>query len=78
MTSKKVGFVKRRRALKLTQLQVANALGVSPRTVQRWELGETLPALTVLQVWQLCELLQCSIQELAADFYPEVFAERSA
>jgi DNA-binding XRE family transcriptional regulator len=77
MTLKKVGFVKRRKELRLTQLQVANAIGVSPRTVQRWELGESLPELTVLQTFRLCELLRCSIRELAADFYPGAFSEKS-
>lgn len=74
MIQKKVEFVKRRKTLKLTQVQVANELGVAPRTVQRWELGESFPELTVLQAAKLCNLLQCSIQELAADFYPDEFA----
>jgi DNA-binding XRE family transcriptional regulator len=75
MSTKKVDFVKRRRALKLTQVQVANAIGVSPRTIQRWELGETLPELSILQASKLCSLLKCSIQDLASDFYPEFVSE---
>lgn len=71
MSSKKVAFVKRRKLLSLTQQQVADALGVTSRTVQRWELGEVLPQLSVLQTWRLCKLLKCTIDDLASDFYPD-------
>lgn len=74
MAKKKVGFVERRKILKLTQPQVAQEIGVSLRTVQRWEMGDSFPELSVLQAAKLCNLLQCSIQELAADFYPDEFA----
>lgn len=73
MNLKPVAFVKRRKRLKLTQKQVADAVGVTSRTVQRWELGESLPALTVLQVFKLCKVLECSIDDLAKDLYPSEF-----
>jgi len=73
MSSRKDLFVKRRRELKLTQQQIADAVGVSSRTVQRWELGENLPELSLLQAFKLCKLLRCTIDDLAKDFYPEEF-----
>jgi transcriptional regulator with XRE-family HTH domain len=75
---KKVAFVKRRKALKLTQKQVADAVGVTSRTVQSWELGENIPRLDPLQVWRLCQILQCTAEDLARDFFPEAFAGHEA
>lgn len=75
---KKPGFVSRRKALDLTQKQVADAIGVTSRTVQSWELGEHPPRLTLLNAWKLCQLFQCSIEELARDFHPEAFAESNS
>jgi len=74
MTSKRVFFVERRKALGLTQREIAEAVSVTPRTVQSWELGENIPRLTPLQTLNLCQLLRCSIEDLARDFYPEAFA----
>jgi DNA-binding XRE family transcriptional regulator len=71
---RKEPFVKRRRELNLTQQQIADAVGVSSRTVQRWELGENLPELNILQASKLCQLLRCTIDDLARDFYPEEFS----
>ena len=74
MSIKPVLFVNRRKRLKLTQRQVAEAVGITSRSVQRWELGEALPQLNVLQTWKLCQVLQCSVEDLARDFYPEAFS----
>ena len=74
MSSKRVDFVKRRKALKLTQRQVADVIGVAPRTVQSWELGEYTPTLNALQYWRLCVLLKCSAEDLARDFFPDEFS----
>ncbi|NER84071.1 MAG: helix-turn-helix transcriptional regulator [Leptolyngbya sp. SIO1D8] len=71
MGSRKVVFVERRKRKKLTQRQVADAVGVDPRTVQRWESGETLPELTLPQVSAFCHLFECSVDDLVRDFYPE-------
>lgn len=74
MSSKRLKFVNRRKVLDLTQEQVAQAVGVSPRTVQRWEAGERFPEISLVQVWRLCEVLQCSVEDLARDFYPDEFS----
>ena len=73
MSSKVSAFVKRRKALKLTQKQIGDEVGVTSRTVQSWELGEHPPQLTPLKAWKLCQILQCSIEDLARDFHPEEF-----
>ena len=70
-----MNFVKRRKALKLTQRKVAEAIDVTPRTVQSWELGENIPRLSPLQTLRMCELLQCSVEDLARDFFPEEFSD---
>lgn len=61
-------FVKRRKLLKLTQEDVAAAAGVRARAVQNWEAGVHQPMLTATDFANLCRLLKCSIDELAADF----------
>ncbi len=50
MDSKKIGaFLKRLRSEKgITQEQLAEILGVSGRTVSRWETGNNLPDLSIL------------------------------
>jgi DNA-binding XRE family transcriptional regulator len=75
MSLKRSGFVNRRKALKLTQKQVGDAIGVTSRTIQSWELGEHPPKLTLLKAWQLCQVLQCTLEELAKDFHPEAFTD---
>ena len=61
-------FVKRRKLLKLTQQQIADAAGVRARAVQDWEAGKHQPKLTATGFAELCKLLKCSIEELASDF----------
>lgn len=78
MSSKVSRFVNRRKALKLTQKQVGDAVGVTSRTVQSWELGEHPPQLTPLKAWKLCVVLQCSIEDLAKYFHPDEFSSQVA
>ena len=53
-----------RKEYNLTQEQVAEALGVSNKTVSRWENGNGFPDVSLLQ--PLCELLHISVNELLA------------
>lgn len=68
----------RRQAANLTQQELADAIGVTARTVQRWEAGDKMPSLTPLQFWQLCLALKCSAEDLARDFFPEAFESDGA
>lgn len=76
MNLRREDLVKRRKAVEKTQQEVADALGVSARTVQRWELGESIPELDPFQFWTLCELYKCTAKDLARDFFPEKFSNQ--
>jgi DNA-binding XRE family transcriptional regulator len=59
MNPKTIGlFLKQlRNEKKLTQEQLAEVLGVSGRTVSRWETGNNLPDLSILvQIWNIMGL----------------------
>lgn len=58
-----------REQLGLTQKDVADALGVDPRTVLNWENGHHEPRLTIRQTKALCNLLGKSIHEIPDNFH---------
>ncbi len=64
MDQAKIGrfIAERRRARDMTQRELAEALGVSNRTVSKWECGGGLPELANLL--PLCALLGVSADEL--------------
>ena len=64
MNQKKIGkFIQERRKIKeLTQLELAEKLGVSNRTISSWENGNSLPDYSMFQ--DLCNELDISINEL--------------
>ncbi|MBR2678910.1 MAG: helix-turn-helix transcriptional regulator [Bacilli bacterium] len=64
MNQKKIGkFIQERRKLKeLTQVELADKLGVSNRTISSWENGNSLPDYSMFQ--DLCNELDISINEL--------------
>lgn len=51
-----------REAAKLTQVQLADKLGVLSTTVSNWETGVALPKTIILP--QLAEILGCTIDDL--------------
>ena len=51
-----------RKEKKLTQAQLAEMLGVSDKSVSRWENGKTMPDLSLYE--PLCEALNVQISEL--------------
>lgn len=52
-----------RKSRSLTQLQLAQLLGVQPRLVSRWETGKTRPQFN--HIVRLAEVLEVSLDELA-------------
>ncbi len=46
----------------LTQVQLADSLGVLPTTISNWETGVAFPKTAILP--QLAEALSCTIDEL--------------
>ena len=55
-------IAERRRALGLTQRELAEKLGVSDKTVSKWECGNGLPEVSLML--PLCELLSINVNEL--------------
>ncbi|MFQ4139024.1 helix-turn-helix domain-containing protein [Nodosilinea sp. PGN35] len=49
----------------LTRREVANALGVTEKTIYVWETSENPPKMTVAQVQKLLDVLDCTLDELA-------------
>jgi len=64
MDQKKIGlFIARlRKEHNMTQQQLADAMGVSNKTISKWECGKGLPELSSIQ--PLCQLLDININEL--------------
>jgi transcriptional regulator with XRE-family HTH domain len=51
----------------LTQRQLAIGLGVTDQTVSNWETGRRTPTLTPQQTLKLCQILGCTLEELAGE-----------
>ncbi|WP_052049640.1 helix-turn-helix transcriptional regulator [Leptolyngbya sp. KIOST-1] len=49
----------------LTRREVANALGVTEKTIYVWETSNNSPKMTVSQVQKMLEVLGCTLNELA-------------
>lgn len=66
MNQKKIGafIAECRKRKKLTQLELAEKLGVTDRSVSNWENGVCLPDASLYRL--LCDILQISINELFA------------
>ena len=56
----------RRRAVKLTQEELAEKLNVTPQAVSRWENEVSLPDITLVP--RICDELNISIDQLMKDF----------
>jgi len=56
----------RRLVLELTQRQIAIALGITESTIYNWEQDIHMPRLTPVQMKTLCDLLEMSLDQLAA------------
>ena len=64
MNQEKIGkfIADLRKEQKLTQEQLAEKLGVTDKSVSRWENGKTMPDISMLSI--LANELNCTIQEL--------------
>lgn len=69
MNQEKIGafIAECRKRKKLTQLELAEKLGVTDRSVSNWENGVCLPDASLYRL--LCDILQISINELFAGEY---------
>ena len=76
MNQKKIGnfIAEVRKQQNMTQRELAEKIGVSDKTISKWETGKSMPELGYLQ--QLCEILQINVNELlsgerlSGDDYP--------
>ena len=55
-------IAKKRKELNLTQEQLAERLGISNKTISKWETGKCMPDYAVVK--NLCEELKVSVSEL--------------
>lgn len=64
MDAKKIGhfIAEKRKAKKMTQMQMGEALGVTSKTVSRWENGNYMPDISLLI--PIAELLDVTVNEL--------------
>ena len=64
MNQEKIGkfIAKCRKEKKLTQEQLAEKLGVTSKSISRWENGNTMPDLSLFN--PLCEMLQITVNDL--------------
>ncbi len=64
MNQMKIGkfIAERRKAQNLTQMQLAEKLGITDRAVSKWERGKALPDASLML--PLCEILQITVNDL--------------
>ncbi len=64
MNQIKIGnfIAERRKALKLTQLQLAQKLGITDRAILKWENGRSMPDSSL--ILDLCGILEINVNEL--------------
>ncbi len=55
-------IAKKRREMNLTQEELAEKLGVSNKTISKWENGKCMPDYSIIE--ELCETLSISLPEL--------------
>ena len=64
MNQIKIGrfIAERRKEQKLTQMQLAEKLGITDRAVSKWETGKSLPDASIML--ELCGLLKITVNDL--------------
>jgi DNA-binding XRE family transcriptional regulator len=67
-------FVTLRKKAGLTQEGLADLLKVTDHTIRNWEKGRTVPEWTPGQTLSVCQLLGCTLEELA-DAFPDLKTE---
>jgi transcriptional regulator with XRE-family HTH domain/predicted RNA-binding Zn-ribbon protein involved in translation (DUF1610 family) len=55
-------IAERRKSVKLTQLQLADKLGITDRAVSKWETGKSLPDSSLML--ELCDVLGITVNDL--------------
>ena len=55
-------IAKKRKEQKMTQIQIAEKLGITDRAVSKWETGKSLPDASIML--ELCSLLGITVNDL--------------
>ena len=55
-------IAERRKKVELTQMQLAEKLGITDKSVSKWERGRTMPDSSIML--ELCDILQISVNDL--------------
>lgn len=55
-------IAERRKKVKLTQIQLAEKLGITDKAISKWETGKSMPDTAIML--QLCDILEISVNEL--------------
>ena len=55
-------IAERRKKVELTQMQLAEKLGITDKSVSKWERGMTMPDSSIML--ELCDILQISVNDL--------------
>ena len=64
-------LVELRKRAGVTQVALAKALGVTDHTIRNWEKGREEPRLYLWQTKRLCQLLDCSLEDLPDRLKPQ-------
>jgi len=79
MEQEKIGefIAAQRKEKQMTQKQLGEALGISNKTVSKWECGKGLPDVSIMI--PLCELLEINVNELLSGEHltEEVYSEKA-
>lgn len=64
MDQMKIGrfIAESRKKVKLTQMQLAEKLGITDKAISKWETGKSMPDTAIML--QLCDILEISVNEL--------------
>ena len=64
MEQKKIGkfIAEKRKEKSLTQMQLAEKLGITDRAVSKWETGRSMPDASIML--ELCDLLEITVNDL--------------
>lgn len=57
----------------LTQVALANLIGLKSRTIYMWERDKTLPKLNPVDMWILCDRLGVSLDDMVKHINPDEY-----
>ena len=76
MDQVKIGRIiaEKRKAINLTQMQLAEMLNITDRAVSKWETGKTLPDSSIMLT--LCDILHITVNDLLPSWWNPGFVRK--